>query len=242
MHSSPAVANGLVYAGSMDNDGHLYAVDAESGEPIWKFRGSDFDSEEGRIRSGLDPVFSRRRRRTRRFCSRDGFLYGLNAADGRENWKLDNEVSWVISSPAIAGGLVLTGTSDGLSFQATDLKTGKERWRFELSSRVFSSGSVADGVVYFGCHDGFLYALDTATGSEKWRFRTGGMIQSSPVIADGVVYVGSDDGRLYALSGAPTPDGGPRFHKAVFWQEFQWKYFQGDIEAATTFEKKATRC
>jgi outer membrane protein assembly factor BamB len=35
-----------------------------------------------------------------------------------------------------------------------------------------SSPAVANGVVYTGCRDANLYALDAATGKEKWRFNT----------------------------------------------------------------------
>jgi len=31
-------------------------------------------------------------------------------------------------------------------------------------------GAVVNGVVYTGCRDSNLYALDAATGSEKWRY------------------------------------------------------------------------
>jgi len=54
-------------------------------------------------------------------------------------------------------------------------------------------------VVYFGCDDGRLYALEVAAGKELWKFKTGDAIESSPYVADGVVYVGSNDGCLYAI-------------------------------------------
>ena len=62
--SSPAVANGAVFVGSHDR--HLYAVDAESGEEIWRFKTGDrvFGSplvHEGMVYAGSD----------------DGHLYAL---------------------------------------------------------------------------------------------------------------------------------------------------------------------
>ena len=62
-----------------------------------------------------------------------------------------------------------------------------------------SSPAFADGVVYFGSTDDYLYALDATTGQEKWKFKMGGHAVSSPVVAGGVVYVGSSDGYLYAI-------------------------------------------
>jgi outer membrane protein assembly factor BamB len=66
-------------------------------------------------------------------------------------------------------------------------------------SKVFSSPTVAGGMVYFGGLDRFFYALDSQTGEENWRFEAEGMIESSPLIANGMVYFGSQDGHLYAL-------------------------------------------
>jgi outer membrane protein assembly factor BamB len=65
----------------------------------------------------------------------------------------------------------------------------------------------ADGTIYFGCDDHFLYAVDP-DGNYKWSFETGGPINwTSPVIAaDGTVYVTSADGKLYAIKGDAVSD------------------------------------
>jgi outer membrane protein assembly factor BamB len=63
-----------------------------------------------------------------------------------------------------------------------------------------SSATVANGVVYVGSYDGYVYALSAATGDKLWSFLTGGEIFSSPAVADGVVYVGSNDQNVYALT------------------------------------------
>jgi hypothetical protein len=58
---------------------------------------------------------------------------------------------------------------------------------------------VADGTVFVGSNDGYLYAVDADSGAQRWRAETGGSIFSSPTVADGTVYVGSCDGNLYAI-------------------------------------------
>ena len=42
---------------------------------------------------------------------------------------------------------------------AIDLVKGKEKWRFKTGGQVWSSPAVVDGTAYFGCLDGFVYAL-----------------------------------------------------------------------------------
>ena len=59
--------------------------------------------------------------------------------------------------------------------------------------------AVADGVVYVGSDDNFLYALKANTGELLWRYETGGNVDSAPVVMAGVVYVSTNDGYLYAL-------------------------------------------
>jgi outer membrane protein assembly factor BamB len=56
-------------------------------------------------------------------------------------------------------------------------------------------------VLYFGCHDGKLYALNAISGKLLWTFAADGRIVSSPWPTQGVVYFGCDDGCLYAVEG-----------------------------------------
>jgi outer membrane protein assembly factor BamB len=62
-----------------------------------------------------------------------------------------------------------------------------------------SSPAVADGVVYFGAGDYYVYALDAVTGKKLWDFETEGCVTSSPVVANGIVYIGSGSKFCYAL-------------------------------------------
>jgi hypothetical protein len=70
---------------------------------------------------------------------------------------------------------------------------------------VQSSPAVADGVVYVGARDGFLYAIDAATGGERWRVdHKVSWVNSSPAVSDGLVFAGSSDGRFVQAVDAAT--------------------------------------
>jgi outer membrane protein assembly factor BamB len=220
VRATPAVANNVVYIG--DTEGYFYALNANTGKQTWRFEteGVKFDPAQfGFDRKAI--MFSAALTdELAIFGGRDGFLYAVERATGRERWRMDHKVSWIMSNPAIADGKVFTGTSDGRFVQAVDLQTGQEVWRFSIQNVCWSSPAVADGVVYIGSDEGRLYALDSQTGQKKWQFRVGGRVRSNPVAKDGMVYFGSHDGYLYALTGESTKNANyTPARKVVYWDK-----------------------
>ena len=63
-----------------------------------------------------------------------------------------------------------------------------------------SSPAVVDGVVYIGCTDNSIYALNATSGAKIWSQHTGSGALSSPSVSGGYVYMGSNDGALYAFN------------------------------------------
>ncbi len=66
-------------------------------------------------------------------------------------------------------------------------------------SVVSSSPALANGLVYVGCADSNLYALNAIDGQLVWKYTTGGEVASSPAITNNAVIFGSCDGKVYAL-------------------------------------------
>lgn len=77
---------------------------------------------------------------------------------------------------------------------------GEAVWLFEAPAEVSSSPIVDGRLVYFGCKDNFIYALDTQTGQIQWRFKTEDGIGSTPTVHDSILFVGSYDFHMYALN------------------------------------------
>ncbi|HEX9894736.1 MAG TPA: PQQ-binding-like beta-propeller repeat protein, partial [Gemmatimonadales bacterium] len=199
LRSSPAVADGRVFIGGVD--GRLYAFDLASGTRLWAF------ATEGATLQSEHYGFDRRtiqsspavQRGTVYVGARDGFLYAVSADSGVLRWRFDHQISWIISSPAVADDVVYAGSSDGQFIQAVDAETGVERWRRPTGSIVWSSPAIVGQQLLVGDGRGRVLALDRMTGDPRWEFFTGGQVFSSPVPAGRQVVFGSVDGGVYAL-------------------------------------------
>ncbi len=202
--SAPAMdSDSTAYIGSLDD--HVYAIAAD-GRMRWSYRtGGDVSSspvigDDGTIYFGSD----------------DRHVHAIDR-DGRLRWR--SNVGGYVRAPVALGldGSVIAGVYGPeprvVSLDAAD---GELRWYFPVgvaqSTEVgVASGPLvdADGNIYFGAQDDFVYSL-SREGAIRWIHRTGGDIDSTPILtADGVLVIGCDDGFLYALAErGEEPDGG----------------------------------
>jgi len=215
VRSSPAVADGLLVVGS--SDGFVYALDAESGAERWRFEtdGVSFDSAEfgfDRRQVSASPAI---RDGVVYIGSRDASLYALDASNGDQIWRFDEDSSWIITTAAVTADRVFSGRSSSGNIRAIDRETGTEVWRVEAGAYVYSSPVVVGRTLYVGQGDGDFVALDVASGEERWVYRSGGAIYATPLVHEGRVYVGSDDGFVYAFSAADSLP----LERAVFFDE-----------------------
>lgn len=132
----------------------------------------------------------------------DGYLYALDAQNGKIQWKFQTGMD-VVSRPLVIGDGVYFGSADG-NFYALS-KKGRLLWKTPSeSSEAFYSSPVTDGKsIFVGCDDGFVYCFDVESGVKKWVFKeTGYSIESALFIADDTVYAGCWDRFIYALNPA----------------------------------------
>lgn len=138
LEATPFVVDGIMYTSGAW--GFVYALNAETGEDIWKYD-PEVDASYNR-RACCDVV----NRGVAVWKGKvyvgtlDGYLVCLNAKDGSVLWRvdtfIDRSISYSITGPAqVAGNIVMIGNS-GAEFgvrgyiTAYDLETGEERWRF----------------------------------------------------------------------------------------------------------------
>jgi outer membrane protein assembly factor BamB len=129
-----------------------------------------------------------------------------------------------ITSPVVAGGMVLVASVDTHTVHALDAGTGEALWEFTAGGRVDSPPTVHDGRALFGCADGWVYCLRAGDGALIWRFRAAPQdrrlvafeqVESVwPVHGSVLVHEGDGSGRemVYCVAGRSMfLDGGLRF-------------------------------
>ncbi|MFD8939834.1 PQQ-binding-like beta-propeller repeat protein, partial [Streptomyces sp. NPDC059578] len=126
-----------------------------------------------------------------------GTVYALDAADGRDRWRIATEPRSSAEPVLVADGHVHVGSGKGL--YTLDAVTGTPKWRFQAGGDVVGAPVVAEGRIHFGSTDHLLYTLKADDGRLRWKLATGGEITGAPVVRSGVVYACSKDRCVYAL-------------------------------------------
>ena len=214
--SSPAVHDGVVFAGNSDR--HIYAVAAGDGSLKWKFATKGPVNSSPAVSGGI--VIA---------GSVDGLIYGIDEATGAQKWTfatagerrftapgihggmprtqmMADPFDMFLSSPTVDAGTVYVGSGDQHVY-ALNAATGALKWKFKTGDVVHASPAVANGLVYVGSWDSNFYAIDAASGTLRWKFATGRDtviynqvgIASSAAVVGANVYFGCRDGFLYVL-------------------------------------------
>ena len=97
----------------------------------------------------------------------------------------------VSTMPALAGGLVVVGDSDGRVY-AFKAATGDEAWRVELKSPVTADPVVQGDLAIFALADGRLVGLRAADGGTAWTARLAGPAAVLGLDGRGGVVAGTD--------------------------------------------------
>jgi outer membrane protein assembly factor BamB len=189
-NTSPAVSNGVVYAGL---NGALYAFDANVGTKLWSTPAYGLGIAPPVVANGI--VYD---------TGGSGTLFAFDATTGAQLWY--QNVGAFDSLPAVANGVIFiySSGSELLAFNAT---TGSELWASAPTglSTTVSSAAVANGVVYIAAS--MLYAFSATTGTLLWSANiNNGSRYASPAVANGAVYESSSNGSLLAFNattGAP---------------------------------------
>jgi outer membrane protein assembly factor BamB len=187
--ATPAVYDETVYVTTWNPGANLgrglAAVDAESGDIMWKgLTGANIGSSPAVTADGV-------------FVG-GGFETTTVAAfdhDGTERWR--HSLGEYASTPAVTDGTVVYGAGTA-RVVAYDALSGDQQWQFETDGETTAAPTVVGDRVVVGTRAGTLYALDLQDGSQDWRVDLPGSIRRSIASTDNRIIVPTREG-LVAL-------------------------------------------
>jgi outer membrane protein assembly factor BamB len=195
-YATPAVSDAgrVFFASQITTGGFLsqrqsivWALDAESGEELWRFEGSsDLYVEGGALGDDMFVI-----------GNSDGNVYALDEENGSLQWTFETG-HHVWATPLIVSDIVYVGSMDRHLY-ALDLNTGEVRWAFERNGAFASTPALKDGTLYIGAFNDAFYAIDAEDGTERWHFEGEDWFWGSPVIDGDTVYAVDVKGRVYAF-------------------------------------------
>lgn len=129
-----------------------------------------------------------------------------------ERWRFVPQADCRSCSPITAGGMAFVAGADG-ALRAIGLADGQVRWTAYTGGPIEFAPTVAEGRVFAGSGDGWIYAFEATTGKPLWRFRAApverkihvhGQLLSTWPVASGVLV---DGNTVYAAAGIASYDG-----------------------------------
>ena len=187
---SPTLADGVLYAGSYE--GFVYALDAETGELLWRFETENDQNLPPEVALVNPPptaaggiVYVVRA---------GGELFALDAYSGERLWNDGPVYADSVLSDGIRYMPDLDFDASRLDVRAIDESSGELRWEaaVALSSELpLIFPLTATGANLYVSDDNQVHALDSATGRLAWSFDAGDVVDSPPRASDGVVYLRS---------------------------------------------------
>ena len=186
------MTNGIVYFGVNRPIPVVYAVNAATGQEIW------------RAQRPVSPTSSLRRL----YSTAASMWRSPMAPSGRwtpptvrRSGASPTQAVLIPRQRSPAGDYISQSiTRDLLALNAD---TGSQLWLAPMPGPQWSSPAVENGRVFVGSRDDHkLYAFDAVTGKTLWTATTSDWVQTSPAVANGVVYIGNNSGNVYAFNAA----------------------------------------
>ena len=166
--SGPAYGEGLVFVGCDDHQ--LYAFDAQTGKPRWRFRA------DGRVRSTphvADGLVS--------FGTETGSYVALDTREGKKLWETSLPDSIVAEAASIGDALIVGGCGGAVS--CIGKEKGNVRWQAQLDGAIVARPALESRSALLATKKGNVYAVGMAEGSVRELLRIGHPVLTQPAAA-----------------------------------------------------------
>ena len=150
----PIVADGRLLVGT--HQGNLYALDAASGKPVWRYPAAGAFLHSPVCASGV--VLA---------GDAAGYLHAVDAKSGTARWAIFPSPGGFAASPTAADGAVFIGSRSG-EFLAVELADGSVRWRVKMPAPIRQTAAFSDGRVFVTAEDLRVRCLEARSGEVLW--------------------------------------------------------------------------
>lgn len=191
--STPAIYKGSVIVST--SDGRVVSLDKIKGTKKWEFKSKREKRLDIWDYYTASPIVNNN---TIYWGCGEGVFYALDANSGKVKW--ERSAGSIIHGDAVYDNeRVYFGDFKG-NFYAYS-HSGELKWKFKaLGSQYFPNAEfqrgalLHEGVLYIGCRDYNIYAIDAKTGRVYWNMREEkGWIIATPTIVDDKIYFGTSD-------------------------------------------------
>jgi outer membrane protein assembly factor BamB len=198
--ASPIVIEDLVVLGNeQDGSSFLVAVDRKTGETRWKT-----DRKTAEVAYGTPCVFQAKDgKRELIFSSHAHGLSSVDPATGALNWEAVVFDKRTVSSPVIAGGLIVgtCGSGGGGNFAVAvkpggkgDVTSTHVAYKIQKSMPYVPTPIAKDDLLFLWADMGVVSCVEATTGKVLWQERVGGNYSGSPVCVGDRIYCMSEEG------------------------------------------------
>jgi outer membrane protein assembly factor BamB len=222
-----AVADGMVYAGSLDEN--LYALDLKTGKKQWSYKAGPIKAAPvvhgdellvGDIDGTLHCIGRTGKQQGKKQWefSTGGEIGGANYTDkvilvsshdenlyclskgGKQRWKFNTQGP-VYGAPTVAQGKTFLVGCDS-TMHVIELDKGKEIRSVDLGGQTGATAAVIGDDLYVGTMRNDVQAIDWQKGSVTWTYRAKKRQMaffSSPAVTDKIVVIGGRDNLVHAI-------------------------------------------
>ncbi len=207
--STPALHEGrLVINWDHEDDSFIVALDAKTGEELWR-------AARDEVTSWATPLVVERDGRAQVISSATSRVRSYDLASGELLWEVAGMTANTIPTPVYADGLVyLTSGFRGNALLAVRLADARGditgtpaiAWSYDRDTPYVPSPLLYGGQLYIlKSNNGILTSFDAKTGEHLFGTRLEGVpnVYASPLGAAGRVYVAGRDGAVAVLKGGP---------------------------------------
>jgi outer membrane protein assembly factor BamB len=209
--SSPIIWDGLVILQcDTQADSFLLALDAETGETVWKTAREE-------LPSWGSPTVVVTSDGAQVVTNASNFVRGYDARTGRELWRLGGSSKITAPTPILANDLIIVASGRAPERPIFAIRPGARgdvtllegrtssdavAWSYTARGSYMPTPLAYNGLLYVLANNGVLDAYEVKTGREVYRQRlplVGSGFSASPVAADGKIYLSNEDGDMVVV-------------------------------------------